>query len=83
MLNDEMNNLLKQTKTNIDVIEVDTQSTITDNLKVLYGRLKMLNKNILTKSGNEEIMNMLNLSHTKTDVNSIHLTELKDTSIQF
>ena len=33
MINDEMNNLLKQTKLNVDVIELETKNTITENLK--------------------------------------------------
>jgi len=40
MTNDEMNNLLKQSKSNIDVIELDSKDTITDNLKIVHDRLK-------------------------------------------
>ena len=61
MINDEMNNLLKQTKTNIGLIELDSNDTITDNLKALYEGLNMLDKNILTQSGDEEIMHMIKL----------------------
>ena len=39
MTNDEMNNLLRQAKTNFDVIEWDSQNIITDNLKIGYERL--------------------------------------------
>ena len=48
MINDETNNLLKQWKY-VDVIELDTQSTVTDNLKIVHDRLKKSNKNINTK----------------------------------
>ena len=69
MLNYEMNIILKQTKTNIDVIEFDSNSTITDNLKVIHEKLKRLNKNnITTKSGDDEIMNMLKLIKTQVDL---------------
>ena len=54
-----MNNLLKQSKLYV-VIEIDSTSTITDNLKIVHDRLKKLNKNINTNSENEEIINMLN-----------------------
>ena len=75
-----MNNILKHTKTNIDVIELDSNNTITDNLKVIHEKLKMLNKNnITTKSDDGEIMNMLKL--TKVDLNSSQLTESKNTLI--
>ena len=40
MINDVMNNLLKQSKLYVDVIELDTQSTLTDNLKIVHDRLK-------------------------------------------
>ena len=40
MINDEMNNMLQRTKLNGDVIELDSKNTITDDLKVIYDRLK-------------------------------------------
>ena len=40
MINDEMNNLLKQTKLNVHVIELDSKNTITDNSKIVHDRLK-------------------------------------------
>ena len=45
MINDEMNNLLKQSKLYVDVIELDTQGILTDNLLV-RDRLKKLNKTL-------------------------------------
>ena len=60
MINDEMNNLLKQSKLYVDVIELDTKSIMTDNLKIVHDRLKKLNKNSNTTSENEEIKDMLN-----------------------
>jgi hypothetical protein len=33
MINDEMNNPLKQTKLNVDVIEIDSKDTTTEELK--------------------------------------------------
>ena len=46
MINYEMKNLLRQTKLNFDVIELDSKNTITDKLKKKkkHGRLKKLNK---------------------------------------
>ena len=44
-------------------------------------RLQMLNKNTLTKSDDDEIMNMLKLIKTKVDLNSLQLTEFKNTLI--
>ena len=81
MINDEMNNLLKQSKLYVDVIELDTQSTITDNLKIVHDRLKKLNKNFNTKSDDNEIMNMLKQIKTKVELNSTQLYELKNTLI--
>ena len=52
MINDEMNNLLKQSKLYLDVIELDTQSAITDNLKVIHER-KLLNTTTLARTGDE------------------------------
>ena len=40
MINDEMNSPLKQSKLNVDVIELDSKNTITDNLKTVHDRLK-------------------------------------------
>jgi len=65
MINDEMNNLLQLTKLNVDVIELDSTNTITDNSKILHDRLKKLNKNINTTTYNEEIVDRLKLIKTK------------------
>ena len=80
MINDEMNNLLKQSKLYVDVIELDSKDTITDNFKVVHDRLK-LNKNISSTTDNEEVINMV--KQTKLDLNYVHLIELKSTLIQF
>ena len=53
MIHDEINNLLKQTKFNVDVIELDSKNIIKDNLKIVHDRLNMLNKNISTTKDNE------------------------------
>ena len=71
-----MNNLLKQTKLNLDAIELDSKNTITDTLKTVHERLKKLNTNMITRTDNDEITNILKLI-TKKDLNSIQLTELK------
>ena len=39
LINDEMNNLLKQSILYVDVIEFDTQSIIPGNLKIVHDRL--------------------------------------------
>ena len=80
MINGEMKNLLKQSKLYVDVIELDTQSTITDNLKIVHDRLKKL---INTTSNNLEIMHMLKLIKTKVNSNSQQFSELKNTLILF
>ena len=76
-----MNNLLKQSKLYVDVIEIESISTITDNLKIVHDRLKKLIKNINTTSYNEEMINMFKLIKTKVDSNSTQLSELKNTLI--
>jgi len=81
MINDEMNNLLNQSKLYVDAIQLDTQSTITDNVRIVHDRLKKLNKNINTTSDNGEILNMSKLIKTKVDLNSIQWSELKNTLI--
>ena len=43
--------------------------------------LKKVKQNINTKSDDDEIMNMLKLIKTKVDLNSIQLSELKNTLI--
>jgi hypothetical protein len=35
MINDEMNNPLKQTKLNVDVIELDSRNATTDNINII------------------------------------------------
>ena len=40
MINYEMNNLLKQSKLYDDVIELDSKTLLTDNLKIVHYRLK-------------------------------------------
>ena len=44
MINEDMNNLSKQTKLNVDVIGLDSKQTITDNLKVVHDRLNKFKK---------------------------------------
>ena len=44
MINHAMNNLLKQSKLNVDVIELDSKATITDNANIVHDRLRKLNK---------------------------------------
>jgi len=75
-----MNKLLKQTKLSVDAIELDSKNTITDTLKTVHERLKKLNTNMITRTDNDEIPNILKLI-TKQDLNSIQLTELKNTLI--
>ena len=79
MINDEMNNWLKQSKLYVDVIELDTQSTMTDNLERVHDRLKKLNKNINTTTYNEETISMLKLIKTKVDFDYLQLFEFKNT----
>ena len=55
MLNNEMNNRLKQSKLHVDVIELDSKDNITYNLNIVHDRLTKLNKNISTTTDNEEI----------------------------
>ena len=81
VINHEMNNLLKQSKLYVDVIELDAQSIITYNSKTVHDRLKKLIKNINTTSYNEEMINMFKLIKTKVDSNSTQLSELKNTLI--
>ena len=73
----EIDNLLKQSKLYVNVITLDAKSTITDNLKIVHDRLKKLNKNINTRTDNEEIINMLKRIKTQVDFNYIQLSELK------
>ena len=40
MINDEMNNLWKQSKLHVDAIELDSKNTVTYNLKLCHDRLK-------------------------------------------
>ena len=81
MVNDEMNNILKQSKLQVDVIELYTKHTITYNLKIVHDILQKLTRNINTTSDNEEIINMLELIKAKLDLNSIQFSELKNTLI--
>ena len=74
--NHEIYDILLQTKSNVDVIELDSKNIRTGNFKVVHDRLKKLNKRINTTTDNEEIMNMLKLIKTKFDFNSNQLSEL-------
>ena len=40
MINHEMINLLEQSKSNVDVIKLESTNTITDNVKIVHARLK-------------------------------------------
>ena len=61
MINDEIYNLLKQSKLNVDAIELNSKDTITDNLKIIHDRLKKLDENMSTRTDNDGIVNMLKL----------------------
>ena len=79
MLNEKMTNRLKQSKLHAGVRELDSKNTITDNLNIVRDRLKKFNKNMSARTYNDEIMNMLKLIWTRTDLNSIQLSELQNT----
>ena len=40
MIKDDMSNLMKQTKLNVELIELDSKNIITDNLKIVYDTQK-------------------------------------------
>ena len=46
MANDEINILLEQSNLYADIIELDSKSTITDNLNIVPDRLKKLDKTL-------------------------------------
>jgi hypothetical protein len=45
-----MSNLLKQSKSYVGVIDLDTKSTIPDNSNIVHDRLMKLSENITTTS---------------------------------
>ena len=57
------------------------KNIITDNLKVVHDILNKLNKNMSTRTDNDEQTNMLNLIKTNIDLNSVQLSEFNNTLI--
>jgi hypothetical protein len=56
---------LKQTKLNVDVIEIDSKDTTTEELKKCPWQTIKLNTNINATTNNEDIMNTLKLLKQK------------------
>ena len=81
MINDGLNTLLKQCQLYTDAGEIDSTDTITDNLKIVYQTIDKLNNTIKQPDNTDEIINMLKQMKIKIDLNSIQLSELKNTLI--
>ena len=82
MINDEMNNLLKQSKLYVAVIELLSKH-YNKQFKDSSWQIKEIKQNINTTSDNVEIMNMFKLIKTSVDLDSIQLSELRNTLIWF
>ena len=50
------------------------KSTITDNVKIVHYRFKKINKNMSTRTDNDEIVHMLKLGKRNIDLNSVQLS---------
>ena len=81
MINDGLNTLLKQCQLYTDAGEIDSTDTITDNMKIVHQKIDRLINTNKQPDNTDEIINMLKQMKIKIDLNSIQLTELKDTLI--